>query len=642
LNATVAIGASCAIQITFTPQATGPLSGEMTIYANVYGGQLTVDLTGTGAPPGAVSITPGTVAFGQVEVGITSSPLPVTAANNSAAAIPISSVSVTPPFMLFSNSCGTTSLAPYSDCQVEVEFAPTLVGSASGLLTFTDGAGTQTVQLTGTGESPPADVLNPTSLAFPATPVGQLSAALPVTITNSGGLPLTSISISVSGQFQQSNTCGTQLAAGAVCTINVIFAPLQAGAVTGTLTAADALHTQPVALSGTGLAPPTLSVNPTSLTFTNQQPGVPSTPQTVTVSNTGGSPMANIGFSITGAVASNYFIAGTTCGALLANGSSCTVQVVFTPGATGAIAATLAVSSSTSGVVPVSVPLNGSGLLTAGLTAGPAEITFPVVAVSLSSTAHPVTVTNSSSYTISSVTLAAPAPFSITQNTCTGSLAAGTNCTASIVFQPSVAGFASGALTVASSSVAAPASVVLSGTGFDFTVAITGSASQTVASGQQASYTLVITPAASAGTFAFSCGTLPSNALCLFNPTTQTLNAGVQGNVLVEISTGNASSSLLQKPDAARPSAGRLALVQLACGLLLIPLAVCRRRKLFLLLVLVAIVSCGVSSCVSSGGGKGGGGKGGGSSTPAGTYTIPVSVTSLGLTQSVNLTLTVD
>jgi hypothetical protein len=360
------------------------------------------------------------------------------------------------------------------------------------------------------------------------------------------------------------------------------------------------------------------------------------------VSNTGGSPMANIGFSITGAVASNYFIAGTTCGALLANGSSCTVQVVFTPGATGAIAATLAVSSSTSGVVPVSVPLNGSGLLTAGLTAGPAEITFPVVAVSLSSTAHPVTVTNSSSYTISSVTLAAPAPFSITQNTCTGSLAAGTNCTASIVFQPSVAGFASGALTVASSSVAAPASVVLSGTGFDFTVAITGSASQTVASGQQASYTLVITPAASAGTFAFSCGTLPSNALCLFNPTTQTLNAGVQGNVLVEISTGNASSSLLQKPDAARPSAGRLALVQLACGLLLIPLAVCRRRKLFLLLVLVAIVSCGVSSCVSSGGGKGGGGKGGGSSTPAGTYTIPVSVTSLGLTQSVNLTLTVD
>ena len=40
VNASVAAGASCAIQVTFTPQATGPLSGEMTIYANVYGGQL--------------------------------------------------------------------------------------------------------------------------------------------------------------------------------------------------------------------------------------------------------------------------------------------------------------------------------------------------------------------------------------------------------------------------------------------------------------------------------------------------------------------------------------------------------------------------------------------------------------------------
>ena len=35
----VAVGASCTIQVTFTPQATGPLTGQMTIYANVYGGQ---------------------------------------------------------------------------------------------------------------------------------------------------------------------------------------------------------------------------------------------------------------------------------------------------------------------------------------------------------------------------------------------------------------------------------------------------------------------------------------------------------------------------------------------------------------------------------------------------------------------------
>lgn len=647
VNATVAAGANCAIQITFTPQATGALSGEMIVYANVAGGQIAVSLTGTGTPAGVVTLAPAALAFGQVEWGTTSPSLSVTATNSSEAAVPIGNISITPPFVLVSNACGTTSLAPNSSCQLALEFAPAQAGSASGLLTFADGAGTQTVELSGTGASPPTDTLSPASLAFPSTPDGQVSAAQSVTITNSGGVPLRSISISASGQFQQSNRCGTQLAAGAVCTISVIFAPTQVGAVTGILTVADALRTQTVGLSGTGLTPPAFNVNPSSLIFTNQQPGVPSAPQTVTVSNTGGSPMANIGFSIAGAAASNYSIAGTTCGTLLANGSSCTVQVVFTPCETGAIAATLAVSSSTAGVTPASVLLNGSGLLANGLAANPALIAFPVVAAGQSSPAQPVTVTNSSSYAINAVSLAASAPFSVTQNTCTGGLAAGANCTASVVFQPSAGGSASGTLMVTSSAVAAPASVPLSGTGFDFSLSVTGSASQTVASGQQAGYTLVLSPIGSGGTFGFSCGTLPANALCLFNPATQTLNAGVQGNVLVQISTGNGSSARLQEPDAARPDSGRrafLGVLPLACGLLLIPLALCRRRKFFVLLVLAAILLGGVSSCTSSSGGTGGGsgGEGGGNTTPPGTYTIPLRVTSMGITQSVNVTLTVD
>ncbi len=189
------------------------------------------------------------------------------------------------------------------------------------------------------------------------------------------------------------------------------------------------LRTQTVSLSGTGLAPPAFSVNPPSLTFTNQQPGVASAPQTLTITNNGGAPMANVGFQFTGAAAASYSVSATTCGALLNNGSSCTAQIVFTPAATGAIAATLAISSSTAGVAPVSVPLNGSGQLATGLATNPSQLTFPVVAAGQSSTAQPVTVTNSSSYAIGSVALAATAPFNITQNTCTGSLAAGANCT---------------------------------------------------------------------------------------------------------------------------------------------------------------------------------------------------------------------
>jgi Abnormal spindle-like microcephaly-assoc'd, ASPM-SPD-2-Hydin len=670
-NAAVAVGASCAIQVTFTPQATGPLSGTMTIYANVYGGQLAVDLTGTGAPAGVVSLTPASVPFGSVEVGTTSAPLAVTVANEGTAAIPISSVSITPPFVISSNSCGTTSLSASSDCGLEVEFAPTQAGPASGLLTFVDGAGTQTVELSGTGASPPTDVLNPASLSFPSTPEGQLSAAQTVTLTNSGGVELTAISISTSAQFQTTNTCGTQLPAGAVCSISVIFAPNQAGPVTGTLNIVDALRTQDVNLSGTGVGPPALGINPTSLTFTNQQPGVPSAPQTLTVSNVGGAPMANVGFSITGAAASSYSIAGTTCGALLNNGSSCTVQIVFTPSATGAIAATLAVSSSTSGVVPVSVPLNGSGQLSAGgLTTNPLQIAFPTVAIGQPSAAQTVTVTNSSSYAIGSLSLAVTAPFSLTQNNCTGSVAAGANCTAAVIFQPSVGGAATGTLTVSSSAVAAPVTVALSGTGFDFSVGITGSDSQSVAGGQTATYTIQICGTGgcmqnatlpAGGTFSFQCSALPANALCTFNPASPTLDAGVQGNVLVGISTGDAATARLESPDYATPNLTRLSAgrpnsaktaglrhdlwraLPLACGLFLIPLAFRRHRKMFLLAVVAAFFTCGVSSCVSSSGGTGGtGGKGGGSNTPPGTYSIPINVTSTGITRSVNVTLTVD
>jgi Abnormal spindle-like microcephaly-assoc'd, ASPM-SPD-2-Hydin/HYDIN/CFA65/VesB-like, Ig-like domain/Cep192 domain 4 len=636
VNQTIAVGASCSIQVTFTPQTTGPLAGQMTVFANVYGGQLSVDLKGTGTPAGEVTLSPPSVNFGQVEVGSTSSLLQITVANSSAAAVPISSISITPPFAIASNACGASSLTANADCQLQVVFAPTQPGPAMGLLTFADGAGVQTVGLNGTGEAAPTDILNVASLTFPATAEGQLSDAQPITITNTGGMPLTSISISASGEFRQSNTCGTQLAAGVVCNISVKFAPTQIGALTGTLTFADALRTQSVSLSGTGLAPPAFSVNPASLNFNNQQPGLPSAPQTVTITNNGGAPMANIGFQITGAAASSYSVGATTCGTVLNSGNSCTVQIAFTPGATGAIAAALAISSSTAGVPAVAVPLNGSGQLTSGLSTNPSQINFPVVAAGQSSTEQQITVTNSSSYAIGSVTLAASAPFSLAQNACNGNLDAGANCTAAVIFQPNAGGSASGVLTVSSAAVATPVSVALSGVGFDFSVASTGPASQTVARDQQARYTLVISPTGTSGTFTFTCGTLPANANCLFNPSSESLNAGMQGNVEVQVSTGGATAQV------ERPSVWRA--LSLACALLFVPFTVRRRRRLLLFALLAAVLVVGDTSCASSGGGVGGGSgvRGGGSSTLPGTYTIPVNVTSTGTTHTLNLTLTVD
>jgi hypothetical protein len=641
-NTTVTSGASCFILVTFAPLQAIPLTGELTIYGNVYGGQLTVELSGTGSVAGSVSLTPATVDFGPVEVGTTSKPLQVEAGNSSGTAVSIAGVSITSPFKIASNSCGTSTLAANTDCQVMVEFAPSQTGLVAGTLTFTDGAGTQTVTLTGTGAAPPTDVLSPATLTFLGTIIGQNSTAQTVTIANTGDLPLTSIAASVSGAFQVSSNCGTQLVAQSVCTLSVVFAPTQAGVETGTLTVSDLLRTQTVALSGTGLLPPAFTATPASLSFTAQQVGGSSSPQTLTVTNSGGAAMADVGFQLTGSAATSYAIGTNTCGAALNSGSSCTVQVIFTPATSGGSAATLVLSSSTLGVTPLSVPLNGNGTVTTGLGVSPSKLTFPSTITGASSAAQTVTVTNTGSFAATALTLTTAAPFSLTQNTCTSSLAAGASCTAGVMFTPTVSGTATGTLVIASASVPVPVSVALSGTGaaqFDFTVTASGATSQTVASGKTASYTLVITPLnGSQGTFTFLCGTLPTNALCLFNPATETLGAGVAGNVTAQISTGQSGSSARAND----PMGWRV--VPLLCGLVLLPLGWRRRRSYLLLAALLAMLAGGASSCSGSGGGLNTGPGSGSTSgaTPAGTYTIPITVSSNSVQRSITVTLTVD
>jgi hypothetical protein len=744
-NVPVAVGTSCSIRVTFTPTAAGSRSGQMTISANVYGGQLTVAMSGTGTAAGAVSMTPASINFGEVAVGTMSSPLQVAVANNGSSAVPITSVGITAPFMISSNACGTSALVADADCQVTVVFQPTQLGAVSGTLTLIDGAGTQTVTLNGTGAAPPTDTLNATSVTFPATAVGQLSAAQTVTLSNSGDLALTGIAISVSAGFQTSNNCGTQLAGHSTCSVSVVFAPAQVGSQTGELSVSDALHTQTVALSGTGVQQAVLSVNPTSLSFSTQNVDVASAPAILTISNTGGVAAANVGFQITGTAESSFATGTSSCTATLVSGNSCTVQVIFTPNGAGGSAAAIIITSSTLGVKAVTVPLNGSGQAVSGLNVSPAQLTFAPTVIGANSAAQTVTVSNTSSSQASQLVLAASAGFALTQNTCTATLAGGLNCSVGVVFAPTavgavtgslsvtsvsignaatveltgtgaaaaaiqvtpatvsfpttgvglasnvinvtvtntgivnplsslavtvpvgfqlvsntcaatlgpglsctvgveftptVAGSQTGNLTVTSSTVASPALAPLQGTGFDFTAAVSGSNIQTVAGGQTANYTLVLMPLeGGSGSFALACGSLPADAVCVFNPPGETLNSGGVGNVMVGVSTGGSTAALFR-------FRGMWATFPFVCGLLLLPLgwrSKQRMMKMAILLILLGVMAGGVASCTISGGG-GGKGPGSGTSgqTPAGTYSIPVTVTSLGVSHSVTVTLVVD
>jgi hypothetical protein len=175
--------------------------------------------------------------------------------------------------------------------------------------------------------------------------------------------------------------------------------------------------------------------------------------------------------------------------------------------------------------------------------------------------------------------------------------------------------------------------------GSDFVVTISGASSVTVSSGQTASYTLGLAPSAgAAGTFAFQCGKLPSYASCTFNPSTEDVAAGATGTEGVQITTGQASSAQMVIP----PSTAARAL-PLAFAVLILPLA-WRRRKLRLPIAVLAIMLLGFSGCSSSGGGSGGTPPSSPTThtTPAGTYTVPVTVVSNGVQHAVTLTLVVD
>jgi hypothetical protein len=185
---------------------------------------------------------------------------------------------------------------------------------------------------------------------------------------------------------------------------------------------------------------------------------------------------------------------------------------------------------------------------------------------------------------------------------------------------------------------AVPAQAGLSGMGFDFAATVSGSSSQTVSSGQTASFTLVLkTLSGSSGIFAFSCGSLPANAACSFNPAGETVAASAPGNVAVQVATGGAAS-------ARNAGISGWGIGTMLAGVVLLPLAWRRNGKFLVMAALLAILVGGLTSCSGSGGGTDGtqsGGQGN-STTPAGTYSIPVAVTSSGVVHTVTLTLIVD
>jgi HYDIN/CFA65/VesB-like, Ig-like domain/Abnormal spindle-like microcephaly-assoc'd, ASPM-SPD-2-Hydin/Right handed beta helix region len=366
-------GTSATFSVSFLPPTPGSAQGRLSLSGKQ--NSVTVALGGTGVQP-SISIAPGSISFGNVQVGLTSSQT-ITLSNPGNATLDITQFTAPSAGFSMTGLSAPSTLAPGQTAKFSVSFTPGTVGSQASSVTLFSNAPTSPVQLSlsGAGVQPQPQIsVQPGSLAFGSVNVGS-SGKQSLTVSNPGS---TALSISAANMTRADfATVGLSLpmtvAAGGSGTITVDFVPSASGSVTGSLSLVSNAPTSPtvIALSGTGTAPTgQLSANPSSLNLGTEAVGSTSSKQNVTLTNSSSTTSITIS-NIT--VSGPFAFSGTTLPVTLNPSSSLILSVTFTPTVSGAITGTLAVSSN-SGNSPTAITLAGTGTSSALTPSGPIVI----------------------------------------------------------------------------------------------------------------------------------------------------------------------------------------------------------------------------------------------------------------------------
>jgi hypothetical protein len=463
------LGPSESANFTVTPSSTTP-SGTYPITLIATSGSLTRTATVLLTIDTTVQLSTTSLSFGNQLRNTTSAPQTVKLMNTSSS-IALSGISISitgSNDFTQTNNCPAT-LAAKASCTITATFTPAYAESFSATISIADSDGTspQQVALSGTGTEPVA-TMAPSSLGFGNVVVGTTSPAQTLTLTNSGAasLAITSITITQSTAFAQTNNCGSSVAAGSHCTINVTFTPAGPFTSLGTLTVNDNASPplQQASLSGTGVQSKVM-LSPGSLNFGNQVWKVTSAAKSVTLTNTGSANLNITSIAVTGSNPGD-FAETNTCGKSLAPNLSCSINVTFSPTALGARSAAVTLTDDAPNS-PQTVNLTGTGTTSVSFT--PKSWNFASHKVGKSSNPVTVTVTNlgtTKALTVNSIKLTGAniADFSQTNN-CGTSLGAGKNCTINVTFTPAKTGSRSATLNINDNDPASPQQVTLTGTG---------------------------------------------------------------------------------------------------------------------------------------------------------------------------------
>ncbi len=226
---------------------------------------------------------------------------------------------------------------------------PTAAATSTVTLSANNSGGTGSASLTLTINPAPAAgqlTANPASLAFGSAQVGS-SLTLTDSLTNTGGSSVTISQATATGTgFSISGlTVPLTLNPGASVTFSALFAPQSAASLSGGIAVVSnaSNSTLNVSLSGTGTAPGTLTIAPTTLSFGNATVGT-SVSQSSSLSAAG----ASVTVSSASLSSAEFSLTGISLPVTITAGQSVPVTMTFTPQSSGSASGVLTVGSNAS------------------------------------------------------------------------------------------------------------------------------------------------------------------------------------------------------------------------------------------------------------------------------------------------------
>src|SRR5216683_1143808 len=420
------------------------------------------------APSGQLSATPGSVDFGTVEVGV-SSTQNITFNNAGSGSLTISQAAVSGAGFTLVGQTFPLTLSAGQSSSVNIQFAPTDTSSTTGSVSLLSSATTLATSATLNGNGVRHQLsITPSSVSFGNVMVGTANAQT-VTLTNSGtaNLSISQGSVTGAGFGMSGLTFPFSLAPGQSSTFNAQFTPTAPGSASGSVSISSNARNSPTAASLTGSGTlAALSPNPSNYNFGNVLVGSSGT-QTITLSNSG---TASVTISAASASGAGFSIAGLSVPATLNAGQAASFTASFAPASAASFTGSVSITSNAPGS-PLTIPLSGTGTAAQPqLTINPASVNLGSVNVGATAT-QTVSLTNSGNAALTiSQAIVSGTGFSLTGLTLPQTINVGSSISFTAQFLPASIGSASGNISISSNAPGSPAAVALSGTGVQGTL----------------------------------------------------------------------------------------------------------------------------------------------------------------------------